>query len=54
MFEPSRFTQPRPLTRARTRAAYGVAIATDAVQLALGPLGWAFVDEGLDVIAAVL
>ena len=42
----------KPLTRARRRTAYGVAIATDALQLALGPLGWAGADELLDIVAA--
>ena len=42
------------LTRTRVRAAYGVAVATDALQLLLGPVGWAFADEALDVVAAVL
>jgi len=44
------FAQPQ-LTRRRVMAAYGVAIATDALQLALGPFGWLFVDEALDVLA---
>jgi hypothetical protein len=30
------------------------ALATDALQLLLGPLGWIGVDEGLDVVAMVL
>lgn len=42
------------LTRSRTRAAYAVAIATDLLQFALGPLGWAFADEILDVLALIL
>jgi hypothetical protein len=42
------------LTRGRIWFAYAVAVATDTVQLLLGPLGWAFVDEGLDVIAMIL
>jgi hypothetical protein len=41
------------LTPARVRSAYAIAVATDALQLALGPLGWAFADEVLDVVAAV-
>jgi hypothetical protein len=41
------------LTRSRIRAAYAVAIATDVLQFVLGPLGWAFSDEILDVIALV-
>ena len=38
------------LTRTRVRSAYAIAIATDALQLALGPVGWAFADEVLDVV----
>lgn len=33
------------------RLAYAVALATDLIQLALGPYGWAFADEILDVVA---
>ena len=47
------FKQP-VLNAARVRLAYGVAIATDVLQVVLGPLGWAFADETLDVIAAVM
>jgi hypothetical protein len=42
------------LTRDRTRFAYAVAVTADAVQLFLGPLGWAFADEIIDVIAMLL
>jgi hypothetical protein len=42
----------KPLTRARRRTAYGVAIGVDVLQLALGPLGWAGADELLDLVAA--
>jgi hypothetical protein len=41
------------LTSSRIRAAYAVAIAADALQFGLGPFGWAFFDEILDVIALV-
>ena len=41
------------LTSSRIRAAYAVAIAADALQFGLGPFGWAFFDEVLDVIALV-
>jgi hypothetical protein len=40
------------LTRQRVQLAYVVAIATDLLQLVLGPLGWAGADEVLDVVAA--
>ena len=42
------------LTRERVRLAYAVAVATDVLQLALGPFGWAFADELLDVVGMVL
>ena len=40
-------------SRSRLRAAYAVAVATDVLQFALGPFGWAFSDEILDVIAMI-
>ena len=36
------------------RAAYAIAVTTDVLQLSLGPLGWAFADEILDVAAMIL
>lgn len=42
----------KPLTRARRRTAYTVAIGVDVLQLALGPIGWAGADELLDIVAA--
>ncbi|HAM71152.1 MAG TPA: hypothetical protein DCM86_05870 [Verrucomicrobiales bacterium] len=45
---------PPSLTRRRIVAGYAVAVAADALQLLLGPLGWAFIDEGIDLVAMVL
>jgi len=42
------------LTRNRVRVAYAIAVTTDALQFFLGPLGWAFSDEILDVVAMTL
>ena len=42
------------LTKGRIWFAFTVAVVTDSIQLFLGPLGWAFVDEGLDVVAMIL
>jgi hypothetical protein len=42
------------LTRQRIWAAYAVAVAVDVLQFALGPIGWAFADEVLDVAAMLL
>ena len=42
------------LTRRRIQLAYVVAILSDALQLGLGPLGWAFLDEMIDVAAMIL
>jgi hypothetical protein len=50
----SRLLELPPLTRERVRWAYAVAIATDVLQLVLGPFGWAFADEALDMAAMVL
>lgn len=47
------FQQPA-LTRNRVRLAYAVAVTTDVVQLLMGPVGWSFADEILDVITAVV
>jgi len=41
------------LTRSRIRAAYAIAVVTDVLQFVLGPFGWAFSDEILDVIALI-
>ena len=42
------------LTPGRVRTAYAVAGATDLLQLLLGPFGWAFADEILDVAAMLI
>jgi hypothetical protein len=42
------------LTPQRVRPAFAMAIAVDALQLLLGPLGWTLIDEILDVVAAVV
>jgi hypothetical protein len=42
------------LTRKRIWFAYAVAVITDGIQIGLGPMGWAFIDEGLDVVAMLL
>jgi hypothetical protein len=47
------FAVPK-LTRKRIWFAFAVAAITDAVQFSLGPVGWFFVDEGLDTVAMVL
>jgi hypothetical protein len=45
-----RFLNP-VLTRRRIALAFVVAIIADAIQLLLGPLGWTFLDEVMDVVA---
>ena len=42
------------LTANRVRLAYAIAMTTDALQFLLGPIGWAGVDEVLDVAATAL
>ncbi len=42
------------LTRYRVGCAYAVAVVADVIQFLLGPLGWAFADELLDISAMIL
>ena len=46
--------QTRPLSRRRMVVAVCLALAADIVQLAAGPLGWAFFDEVVDVITMLI
>jgi hypothetical protein len=45
------FLSPPVLTRARIVSALVVALGADAIQLALGPIGWTFADEIIDLAA---
>jgi hypothetical protein len=45
---------PPLLTPSRVRLAYAIAVATDALQFVLGPIGWVGADEILDVTATAL
>jgi hypothetical protein len=47
------FRVPR-LTRVRIVAALAIAVVADGLQLLLGPLGWAFGDQIIDIAAMVL
>jgi len=47
------FRRP-PLTRRRMIVALAIAVGADGLQLLLGPLGWAFIDQAIDVIAMLL
>ena len=49
----SAFRVPK-LTRMRVGLALGVAVLADSIQLLLGPLGWAFGDQIIDVMAMAL
>jgi len=42
------------LTRYRIGGAYAIAVAADLLQFLLGPLGWTFADELIDLTAMVL
>jgi hypothetical protein len=42
------------LTSSRVRLAYAVAVGVDVLQLLLGPAGWAFADEILDIGAMIV
>lgn len=50
----TRVFAPRELSRTRIALALTVAGLTDAAQFALGPLGWVFLDQALDVAAMLL
>lgn len=53
--EPFRRMFPTPrLTRLRIGLAIAIALAADAVQVMLGPLGWTFFDEIIDVGVMIL
>ena len=45
---------PPVLTRPRVWTACAVALLADGAQLLLGPLGWAGLDEAIDVVAMLL
>src|SRR5450830_1831888 len=47
-------SQPLILTRQRIWLAFTIAVTVDVIQLLLGPFGWAFADELLDVTAMIL
>ena len=47
-------SQPPVLTRRRVWLAFTTAVTVDVLQLLLGPIGWAFADEILDVAAMAL
>jgi hypothetical protein len=51
---PSSVFQPQGLTGNRVRVAYTIAVTTDVLQFVLGPLGWAFADEILDLVAMIV
>src|ERR1039457_7106116 len=42
------------LTRPRMILALAVAVTADGLQLALGPLGWAGIDQAIDCVAMIL
>jgi len=50
----SRMFRAPKLTRTRIILALAVALSADGLQFFLGPLGWAFVDQAIDVVALVL
>ena len=47
-------SQPPVLTRKRVWLAFTIAVTADVLQVLLGPIGWAFADEIIDVAAMVL
>jgi hypothetical protein len=51
---PNRLRRVPNLTRTRIVLALAVAVMADGLQLLLGPLGWAFGDQLIDVVAMLL
>jgi hypothetical protein len=49
-----RISRAPKLTRTRILLAIVIAIVTDGLQFFLGPFGWAFADQIIDVIAMLL
>ncbi len=49
-----RFLRGPKLTRLRMVLAFLVAIVADGLQILLGPLGWTFADEIIDVLTMIL
>jgi hypothetical protein len=47
------FCAPK-LTRPRIVLALAVAVTADSLQFFLGPIGWAFIDQVIDVVALLL
>jgi hypothetical protein len=47
------FRAPK-LTRTRIMLALAVAVAADSLQFFLGPVGWAFPDQAIDLLAMLL
>jgi len=45
---------PPELTRKRMGLAFATALVIDGLQFSLGPLGWVFMDEALDVVGMVI
>lgn len=43
----------KALTRPRIWLAFAVALGADMFQIALGPLGWTFLDEVMDVLVMI-
>jgi hypothetical protein len=52
--KPGRFLRTPKLTRTRMMLALAAAVVADGAQLLLGPLGWAFGDQLIDVAAMLL
>jgi hypothetical protein len=50
----NRIWQGKPLTRTRVILALAIAVIADGLQFLLGPLGWPFADQAIDVAAMIL
>lgn len=54
MFKIPQFFEVPLLNRERITYAFAIAVGADVLQVLLGPLGWTFADEFIDIIAMIL
>lgn len=50
----NRLWEVRPVSRFQILLAVSIAVAADALQWLLGPIGWALIDQAIDLVTMVL
>ena len=54
MFKIPQFFEVPVLNRERITSAFAIAVGADVLQVLLGPFGWTFADEFIDIIVMIL